>query len=252
VKKIDTTKVKPLEINSALRYLWARHRISILSDYNRLNPQDERIKEVTNLGLTYNLLTAYTSFVAIDTQIRLRDGHAITVKQPLPLPQGVSDYAVGKRSLVGKGIRLATPSSNTMPLKTRVREESLEYKKEDRLASEPAIDKAEHDGNHIQLKNIAVTEGLPKDSIQRLIEKNIPSINLCYAQALGKQNKLSGELVFTSDIDSEGKVIKVNAKKGIKGIKEIEQCIIQKLKKLHFPAPERGKNAVVTITFLLR
>ena len=252
VKKIDTTKVKPLEINSALRYLWARHRISILSDYNRLNPQDERVKEVTNLGLTYNLLTAYTSFVAIDTQIRLRDGHAITVKQPLPLPQGVSDYAVGKRSLVGKGIYLTTPSSNTMPLKTRVREESLEYKEEGRLASEPAIDKAEHDGNHIQLKKIAVTEGLPKDSIQRLIEKNIPSINLCYTQALGKQNKLSGELVFTLDVDSEGKVIKVNAEKGIKGIKEIEQCIIQKLKKLHFPAPERRKNAVVTITFLLR
>jgi hypothetical protein len=69
--------------------------------------------------------------------------------------------------------------------------------------------------------------------------------------SLGKQNKLSGQLVFSLYVDSEGKVIKVNAEKGTKGIKEIERCIIQKLKKLHFPAPESGKNAVVTITFLL-
>ncbi len=93
------------------------HGTGVLSDYNRLNQQDERVKEVTNLGLTYNLLTAYTSFVAIDTRIRLKDGQAITVKQPLPLPQGVSDYAVGSRSFAGKGIRLATPSSSAMPLK---------------------------------------------------------------------------------------------------------------------------------------
>jgi hypothetical protein len=65
---------------------------------------EKRVKEVTNLGLIYNLLTAYTSFVAIDTQIRLKDGQTVTVKQPLPLPQGVSDYAVGRRSFAGKGI----------------------------------------------------------------------------------------------------------------------------------------------------
>ena len=250
MKKIDTTNTKPLKINSALRYLWARHRIAILSDYNRLNSRDERVKEVTNLGLTYNLLTAYTSFVAIDTQIRLKGGQAITVKQPLPLPQGVSNYAVGSRSFSGKGICLATPSPVAMPLKNRVREESLEYKKDGRLASEPAIDKSGHDENHIQIKKIVVTENLPKDLIQRLIEKNILSINLCYTQALEKQNNLRGIFDFTLDVDSEGKVIKVNAKKSIKGIKAIEQCIIQKLKKLHFPAPEGGLNAVVTITLL--
>jgi Ca-activated chloride channel family protein len=33
---IEINKVKPLESNSALRYLWARHRIALLSDYNKL------------------------------------------------------------------------------------------------------------------------------------------------------------------------------------------------------------------------
>ncbi|MCG2776049.1 MAG: AgmX/PglI C-terminal domain-containing protein, partial [Desulfobacterales bacterium] len=252
MEKIDTTSVKPLEINSALRYLWARHRVAVLSDYNRLNQQDERVKEVTNLGLTYNLLTAYTSFVAIDTRIRLKDGQATTVKQPLPLPQGVSDYAVGSRSFAGKGICVATPSSSAMPLKIRVREESLEYKKEGHLDSEPAIDTAGIEGNHIQLKNIEVTEGLSKNSTRKFIEKNMPTINYCYTQISGKQGKLKGEIVVTLVVDPEGRVIKVDANRGKMEIKSIERCIVQKLRELHFPAPERGGNVTVTITFILR
>ncbi len=92
---IDVSVVQPSRKNSALRYLWARHRIALLSDYNKLRSDDKRIKEVTDLGLAYNLLTAYTSFVAIDTEVRNVDGKPTTVMQPLPLPQGVSDYAVG-------------------------------------------------------------------------------------------------------------------------------------------------------------
>ena len=71
----------------------------MLSDYNKLHPTDERVTEVTELGLAYNLLTAYTSFVAVDTEVRNSTGQQTTVKQPLPLPQGVSDYAVGKMKL---------------------------------------------------------------------------------------------------------------------------------------------------------
>jgi len=102
VDKIDIRKEKPHKSNAALQYLWARHRITLLSDYNSLHKEEGRIKEVTQLGLTYNLLTAYTSFVAIDTEVRLVEGQAVTVKQPLPLPEGVSDYAVGRGSVAQK------------------------------------------------------------------------------------------------------------------------------------------------------
>lgn len=69
-KIIDVAKVKPMKSNSALRYLWARYRISLLSDYNTIKTNDELVNEITKLGLKYNLLTDYTSFVAIDTVIR--------------------------------------------------------------------------------------------------------------------------------------------------------------------------------------
>ncbi len=81
--------------NPALRYLWARQRIAELGDYHKLSPHAERAREITTLGLTYNLLSAYTSFVAVDTEVSNPDAVGNTVKQPLPLPQGVSILAVG-------------------------------------------------------------------------------------------------------------------------------------------------------------
>ena len=80
--------------HGALRQLWARQRIQMLSDYDQFGSTPERQAEVTRLGLRYNLLTTYTSFVAVDSLVRAK-GPGTTVTQPLPLPQGVSDAAVG-------------------------------------------------------------------------------------------------------------------------------------------------------------
>ncbi len=79
--------------NRALKYLWARSRVARLSDYRSRN--DDKRGEIIDLGLTYELLTAYTSFIAVHEVVRNVDGEAQTVEQPLPLPQGVSDRAVG-------------------------------------------------------------------------------------------------------------------------------------------------------------
>jgi Ca-activated chloride channel family protein len=83
--------------HSALKYLWARTRVQMLGDYNSFgfgNDKESIKKEVTELGLKYNMMTAYTSFIAIDERVRT-NGNPTTVNQPLPLPAGVSDDAVG-------------------------------------------------------------------------------------------------------------------------------------------------------------
>jgi Ca-activated chloride channel family protein len=89
----EVGKVKDHD-HGALRQLWARQRIQMLSDYDQFGQDADRKAEVTRLGLAYHLLTAYTSFVAVDTQVR-NHGGTTTVTQPLPLPEGVSDAAVG-------------------------------------------------------------------------------------------------------------------------------------------------------------
>ena len=84
--------------HAALRHLWARTRIANLSDFGPAVPSQDRIGEITSLGLTYSLLTKYTSFIAVHEVVRRTSGSADDVDQPLPLPDGVSDNAIGVTS----------------------------------------------------------------------------------------------------------------------------------------------------------
>ena len=76
--------------NPALRTLWAREKIRGLADYSKLSNDKETIQEITNLGLTYSILTDYTSFVAIDEVARDINSSPILVKQATLQPQGTS------------------------------------------------------------------------------------------------------------------------------------------------------------------
>jgi Ca-activated chloride channel family protein len=81
--------------HAAMPQLWARTRIARLSDFNFRRDDAEAVREVTSLGLTYSLLTRHTSFIAVMEQVRNAGGQGRDVDQPLPLPEGVSELAVG-------------------------------------------------------------------------------------------------------------------------------------------------------------
>jgi len=85
--------------NKALGYLWARKKIAELDDYNNLFNEDVK-DEVVALGLKYNLLTNYTSFVAVDEAVVNEDGTLIKMKQLLPMPNNVNNSAVGAEAEV--------------------------------------------------------------------------------------------------------------------------------------------------------
>lgn len=80
--------------NKALKYLWARKRIERLIDYKK-NFNDDVKQEVIKLGLTYNLATEFTSFVAVDNEIVNKKGKLTNMKQPLTMPKYVSNTSVG-------------------------------------------------------------------------------------------------------------------------------------------------------------
>jgi Ca-activated chloride channel family protein len=92
---VQVADTRPMDANRALRYLWARSRIARLSDFNARRTNPEKKEEITSLGLTYNLLTAYTSFVAVHEVVRNAQNPGDEVVQPLPLPKHVSNLAVG-------------------------------------------------------------------------------------------------------------------------------------------------------------
>jgi Ca-activated chloride channel family protein len=81
--------------DSTLPQLWARKRLERLYVVPAAS-KDEQRKSIVQLGLQYSLLTRHTSFVAVDETVRNTAANATNVKQPLPLPKGVSNHAVGR------------------------------------------------------------------------------------------------------------------------------------------------------------
>jgi len=113
---------------SALKYLWAREKIKGLVALNYVSKTKERIDEITKLGLKYNLMTEYTSFVAVDEEVVANsDKKAKTVKQPLPMPLHVPNTAIGFEMDLGEEVVRAEK-----PKKKEALEYSLSLSKEDR------------------------------------------------------------------------------------------------------------------------
>jgi Ca-activated chloride channel family protein len=94
-RRFRLADTQPLPSHAALRYLWARTRVSRLADYGPAGVSEQERAEITRLGLAYGLLTPYTSFVAVLEKRRNTQGTARDVEQPLALPLGVSELAVG-------------------------------------------------------------------------------------------------------------------------------------------------------------
>lgn len=92
---LDFSPARQSQDNSALRYLWARHRIATLNDQKTLEGGDDYVREITQLGLNYSLLTDYTSFLAVDHVVRNATGASDSVNQPSAMPQNVSNLAIG-------------------------------------------------------------------------------------------------------------------------------------------------------------
>ena len=228
---VEVKGAEPMEQNSALSYLWARHRIAVLSDFIRLSPRDERVTEVTNLGLTYNLLTTYTSFVAVDTLVRLVNGEAVTVKQPLPLPQGVSDHAVGRGGLM---MKTAAPAA----------EAKLQQADKQGGYSRPVDEKG-----RLAIKSVGVPPAINEEAVRAEIEKSLRGIKDACAPYL-RQVSSGTEINLVLEVGMDGRVKKVTAEGKSEWSRNVEKCMSTKLVGLVFASLANtfaGKVEVVLV-----
>lgn len=95
IQEISVNDVAVDTESEAIRYLWARTHLDRITRYGSIR-NDKSVKdEVTQIGLEYNMVTPYTSFVAVSEIIRNPEGDSTDVDQALPLPQRVSGLAIG-------------------------------------------------------------------------------------------------------------------------------------------------------------
>jgi Ca-activated chloride channel family protein len=77
--------------HAAMATVWARQKVhQLMNQMVREGKMDKLIEEVTQLGLTFRLMTKWTSFVAVEEKVVNVDGKPQTVVQPVEMPEGVS------------------------------------------------------------------------------------------------------------------------------------------------------------------
>ncbi len=87
-------QVKPSshdDTHKALASVWARTQIADLSDRQAYagDPHGELADQIKRLALNYNLVSAYTAFLAVDASERTAGTQGVTVHVPVPVPKGV-------------------------------------------------------------------------------------------------------------------------------------------------------------------
>ncbi|MEO0561771.1 MAG: VIT domain-containing protein [Chloroflexota bacterium] len=95
---------KPESENVALKRLWARERVEYLLDSARNTNQGEQTRtQVISLALAYRLVTPYTSFVAVDSEVveNTEDTEQVVVSGALPEGLNPAPFGAGSMTLAG-------------------------------------------------------------------------------------------------------------------------------------------------------
>ena len=86
----------PLALNGAdaarhrgIKPVWARMKISDLGDQLTFDTNPELPLQIRQVALDHGLMSAYTSFVAVDASTVTAGDHGTTVAVPVPVPEGV-------------------------------------------------------------------------------------------------------------------------------------------------------------------
>jgi Ca-activated chloride channel family protein len=92
---------------------WARARVDDLLEAGATGSQEaHKVRaEIIGLALEHRLVTPYTAFVAVDSEVAVREGRARTIRVSQPLPQGLElEGFIGQRAM-GRAMMLNAPMS---------------------------------------------------------------------------------------------------------------------------------------------
>lgn len=88
----------------AIGTLWARARIEDLSNENIVTPTPRLEEQITEVALAHDLVSAYTSFVAVEKTFVTGSEEPVLVEVPVTMPEGVSYRGVfGNRRAYRQG-----------------------------------------------------------------------------------------------------------------------------------------------------
>jgi Ca-activated chloride channel homolog len=81
---VDHTTLHP-----GIACVWARKKIEMLNNQVNYDTSSELPEQIKDTALAYNLMSAYTAFIALDSSRRTAGDHGVSVVVPVPVPDGV-------------------------------------------------------------------------------------------------------------------------------------------------------------------
>lgn len=220
----------------ALAHLWARHRVAHLEDMEALGGGSSA-EEIAAIGLRYSLLTAHTSFVAVDSQPVLHGDSATEVRQVLPMPQGVSNQALGGvlGALGTKGMGSGGGGFA-------------------RGALNGAMGGMRKPQAHVPMirGGSLVLGSLDKGQIRRVIRRHRGAFKRAYERSLRSNVRLSGKLVFKITIGANGRVQQAEIEVDTVGDEIFAKAVLRILRRMRFPKPAGGGSVVIKYPLIFK
>jgi len=254
--------------------LWARLRIRELMDQWRTAYEGsaELRREITELSLAFGLTTRFTSFVAVDAEARTARGRPARVAIPLALPEGVRltpahategvRRAAGRRPLRapappmdpvgGSRVGLSPPAPPAAPRPGRSqagRTQSLTSRARSSLPATRARAERRVATRSMVSGSASRGAGLAMAGIARTMRRNLRSFRRVFERALRRSPKLSGKLVLTITIGTDGRVDEVKLEDSTLNDRALAEGLMRVIRKWRFPPPADG--APVTIRYPL-
>ncbi len=277
--------------NPVLKPLWARTKIDGLEKDLIYNGHSSQIVDgITELGLAFRLVTAYTSFVAVDRS-KTVDGILRSITQPVEAPEGVNPHAAGalvlqkafssNRSFGGGGGRsgpggVAYKSGKSKPYKMsrkapRTRSPApspVSVPATESMADsdgavgydpadEPMVSVAKPELEEEPKKDASMAKGrlvvkgsLSQAAVQRVLDAHRADVQRAYRAAFAGRSQKHGTVTLRFFITATGAVVQAKVSSGTLNDSALERVLAKLARTWRFDRPSNG--APVEVRYELR
>ncbi len=236
--------------NVALSRLWAREKITALSRaMYELGESPERIASITQVALAHSLMSAYTSFVAVDSAPPTAGPGAVRVQQPGAAPEGVNLNAAGGVGVSGSSIGDAFGYGGLGSVGSgwggighgggTGTGQGYGAGAGRGLVGRGSV------GPLVRGSTPAVMGMLAVDVIRRVVLRNLGQITHCYETRLAINPNLAGRISLRWMIASNGTVIASTVAEDAIHDADLVACLNAAIRRWTFP----GGGGVVTVTY---
>ena len=171
--------------------------------------------------------------------MRNQGGDQTTVKQPLPLPQGVSDLAVGAAAPAPMMMKSVAPGM--LPRDKSAAEGTFSA---DMLVAETGKNRAESKPAPEPASGAAFGS-YQREQIATVLANQGAGLTACISAAAAKFS--GSKLIVRLTVDAKGRILKAEILSSALADVKAEQCLIEAFKQLNLPATADGKPTELTL-----